>query len=192
VDEPGRYRRLARRLALENRMFEVFFDKIEAPSGEVVEDFLIVRPRAVDRDGTGGVCVLPEIDGKIGLMRGYRHQFDAAVWQAPAGFAEPGEAPAQTALRELREETGLTCDPGDMQPLGTVFPDAGLIEARVAVFVARDCSGSASEGEPHREIGTGVLHFFDRAGLLALITGSETLGGTTLVACFRYLALPRK
>src|SRR5262249_34843511 len=95
MDDSDRYRRLGRRLAAENRMFEVFFDDLETPAGAVVPNFLIVRPRSAAADGIGGVLVLPEIDGRIGLMRGYRHQLDAAVWQAPAGFRDAGETPAQ-------------------------------------------------------------------------------------------------
>ena len=83
-----------------------------------------------------GVCILPELDGKIGLMKGYRHQLGREVWQAPAGFVEENEAPVETALRELKEETTLTSAPDKVVPLGMYCPDPGLIEGRVALFYA--------------------------------------------------------
>src|SRR5882762_2686535 len=123
-----RYRKLNRRLACENRLFDVYFDTIETPAGEVIEDFLIVRPKIAAPGGIVGVCVLPEVNGKIGLMRGYRHQLDEEVWQAPAGFIDAGESAEQTALRELAEETMLSCEPRRLVSLGSYLPDAGLIE----------------------------------------------------------------
>jgi 8-oxo-dGTP diphosphatase len=38
------------------------------------------------------------------------------VWDVPAGHSEPGEAPAQTLVRELREEIRVT--PTAWQPVG--------------------------------------------------------------------------
>ena len=56
-----RYRRLGRRLACANRLFEVFFDTVETPSGEIVDDFLVVRPNLSAPKGIVGGCVLPEV-----------------------------------------------------------------------------------------------------------------------------------
>ncbi|MGE4218282.1 MAG: NUDIX hydrolase [Alphaproteobacteria bacterium] len=183
------YRLAARRPACANRLFEVFFDRLEAGQGRTVEDYLIVRPRQQNEDGVGGICVLPERDGRIGLMRGYRHQLDRVVWQAPAGFVEPRETSAETALRELREETGLTCAPDRLVSLGGFLPDAGLIEATVALFVARDAVPLSGNGVLTHEPGVGQLVYFAPDALMALLRTTPDMGASTLVACFRYLAL---
>jgi len=54
---------------------------------------------------------------------------DAGAWMIPKGMVEPGEAPAEAALREFEEETGtrLTAVPF---PLATVRQAGGkLVEA---------------------------------------------------------------
>lgn len=175
-----------RRQVLSNSVFEVYFDAVGEDNAPVsVEDFLIVRPRV--RSGiVGGVIVLPEADGKIGLMSGYRHQFDREIWQAPAGFLEPGEAVEHTALRELREETNLACLPENLESLGEFLPDAGLIDATVSLFLAKDCTMIA-DGVRESEPGTGALTFFDAPSLKALILEERFIGGATIAACSRWL-----
>lgn len=176
----------ARRTVASNTRFDIYFDRLEGPDGQVVPEFLMVRPKQ-QKGGVSGVCVLPEVEGRIGLMRSYRHQFDEDVWQAPAGFGEADEDIPATALRELREETGFDCPPERLVPLGLSIPDAGVLEAKVALFVARDAvpCGTAVDSEP----GMGTLTFFARDALRALVQGTPAMGSSTLVACFRYLAL---
>ena len=52
----------------------------------------------------GGVCVLFDDDGRVLLVR---HTYGRLNWELPGGGAEPGESPDETAIREVREETGL-------------------------------------------------------------------------------------
>jgi len=51
------------------------------------------------------VCTLKP-SGKLILVRQYRPPADGMVIEFPAGLVNPGESPAETAVRELREETG--------------------------------------------------------------------------------------
>jgi 8-oxo-dGTP pyrophosphatase MutT (NUDIX family) len=52
----------------------------------------------------GGACALFDDDGRILLVR---HTYGRLNWEVPGGGADPGESPDQTAIREIREETGL-------------------------------------------------------------------------------------
>lgn len=46
------------------------------------------------------------VTSKHGVLVGRRHD-GRPLWTFPAGEAEPGESPADTAIRETKEETGL-------------------------------------------------------------------------------------
>jgi ADP-ribose pyrophosphatase YjhB (NUDIX family) len=59
------------------------------------------RPATV---GMGACCAIFDADGHVLLVR---HDYGRRNWELPGGGAEPGESPDETALRELREETGL-------------------------------------------------------------------------------------
>lgn len=186
MTEPDAHFRLdRRRLHVANQRFEIFFDRLVRPNGTAIDDFLIVKPRIVVGElKIGGIVCLPVADGKIGLMRGYRHQFDRTVWQAPSGFVDEGEDPATTARRELVEETGLVTTPDKIDPLGTLMPDAGLIEARVALYVARDCVRGAAPEEA--EPGAGRLSWFTLDEAVQLACEDADIGASTVVAILRY------
>ncbi|AIO42525.1 NUDIX domain protein [Burkholderia cenocepacia] len=46
------------------------------------------------------------------------HATDTTHWDIPKGQGEPGETPAEAALRELREETGIELDAARLIDLG--------------------------------------------------------------------------
>tara|TARA_Y100001968_G_scaffold207229_1_gene190442 strand:+ start:23844 stop:24413 length:570 start_codon:yes stop_codon:yes gene_type:complete len=179
------YRHLSRKLACSNSLFNVYFDHLLLEENEV-EDYLIIKPKiSIDSDHIVGVCVLPEVDLSYGLMKGWRHQFDTFIWQAPAGFVESGEEPSQTAIRELKEETSLICEPENLISLGSFIPDAGLIQGKVALYLARDSKLIADKKS--NEVGTGNLCYFSRDDLMNLICTNSNIGGSTITTSIRAL-----
>ncbi len=58
----------------------------------------------------GGVVVRRAPDGRPEVLLVHRPGHDD--WTFPKGKAEPGESDTACALREVREETGLTCTLG--------------------------------------------------------------------------------
>ena len=52
-------------------------------------------------------AVLKEDPGKLVLIRQYRYPVGDYMYELPAGLIDEGETPAQAAVREMEEETGM-------------------------------------------------------------------------------------
>ncbi|GBF05053.1 NUDIX hydrolase [Deinococcus aerius] len=84
--------------------------------------------------GAGGVVL--DAAGRVLLVR-YR----SGAWAFPKGHVEPGETLEQTAVREVREETGVTATPLAPLPETRYTNDRG--EARVIHWFAMRAAGTA-------------------------------------------------
>jgi 8-oxo-dGTP pyrophosphatase MutT (NUDIX family) len=62
---------------------------------------------AVQRTALGAACVIFDGGGRVLLVH---HTYGRLNWELPGGGSEPGEAPDETARRELLEETGLRAE----------------------------------------------------------------------------------
>ena len=102
----------------------------------------------------------------------------------PHGFVDAGETIAEAALRELTEETGLSCDPADLEPLGFYAPEAGTIAARGALFAAKSCRGELRV--PTEEIGLTEVRSFTRDEVRGLMARGESEDAASLVAFYRF------
>jgi ADP-ribose pyrophosphatase len=86
------------------------------------------------------VGIVPiDTDGTVHLVRQWRYPWNRNSWEIPAGHAAPGEAPLETAQRELAEEVGLQA--ATWEPLGTGFASAS-INATYHLFLARGLSAA--------------------------------------------------
>jgi ADP-ribose pyrophosphatase YjhB (NUDIX family) len=91
-------------------------------------------------------------DGRILLQR----RADDGTWCLPCGFAEPNESPRETAIRETREETGLSVEPVDLIAIDT--RKAGEYGPHCLVVHVYLCSVCGGELEVSHE-GTDVRYW---------------------------------
>ena len=175
-----------RRQVAANSVFDIFFDHIAEPPDREVLDFLVVQPKHVGPDGITGVCVLPIVAGRFVLVDCYRHPVGQMSLEAPKGFVERGETSSQAALRELYEETGLSCATANLVSLGTVIPEPGIINGRLALFVALDCMGKIRIDT--MELGMASVRLFTADELEDEIAGGQVQDALTLLLFYRLRA----
>lgn len=183
---------LARTLMCRNTKFDVFFDHVRSGSGAEIEQYLSVVPRSCPDDLVSGIGVLPDLGGRIGLIRVHRHPQGRSSWEIVRGFIDEGETHDQAALRELAEETGLEAGAAQLADLGVVAPDAGVIRARIHLFAAR--AAQPAQRPRAAELGHGEVVFREPGEVLRMIERGEVEDACSVVAILRYaggLRIPR-
>lgn len=107
-----------------------------------------VHHRLVVADGRPGAVVLALRGDSVLLVRSTREAAGAALWELPRGAGEPEESASDTAIRELREETGLVG--GSARVIGNYITDSSVFPQPVAVVscvVDENCGKSEPDGE---------------------------------------------
>jgi 8-oxo-dGTP pyrophosphatase MutT (NUDIX family) len=74
---------------------------------------------------------------EVVLVRQWRHGVKGFTLEIPGGLVDPGEQPAATAAREVREETGYAGDPP--VELGIVEPNPAFMGNLTHTFLIENC-----------------------------------------------------
>jgi ADP-ribose diphosphatase len=130
------------------RVFSVEVDRMTLPDGSE-------RERAVVRHGPSVVLLPIRGDGRVVLVRQYRHPVGRDLWELPAGSVEPGEAPDVAAARECEEEIGET--PGQVERLAGFYAVPGYCSEEMIFFRASDLHAPAPDS-PHAPDDDEAIH----------------------------------
>ena len=71
------------------------------------EDRLKVYTKDIQAEGVVIYPICKEEPDKIVMIRQYRYPLDDYLYELPAGLIDAGETPAEAAVREMKEETGM-------------------------------------------------------------------------------------
>jgi ADP-ribose pyrophosphatase len=124
-------------------VFGIRRDEVIEPSGVRAIREVITHP--------GSVVVLPVLpDGRILLIRQYRHATRQYLWELVAGRMDPGETPKAAAARELIEETGYRAK--RLRVFLEVFPTPGFLEEKMFLLLAEGLTAGQAEPEEDEKI----------------------------------------
>lgn len=121
--------RVDTRKVFDGALLHVRADTVRLPNGNLSQREYIEHP--------GAATVLAFVDEHtILLERQFRYPLRRHFIELPAGKIDPGEAPLQTAQRELREECGYAA--ALWRHLATLHPCIGYADEHIELFLARD------------------------------------------------------
>ena len=117
------------------------------------------------------------------LLRRHRFVQDRWGWELPGGLIDEGEEPAETAVRELEEETGYRA--GQVEHLITFQPMVGMVDSEHVVFVGR---APEKVAEPTEVNEIERMEWVPLASVPQLIAAGEIWNAGSLVALLQLIA----
>ena len=120
-----------RELIAETRIYRVFMQRFRSPRTDIEGSYAVI-----DSPDWVNVVALDK-HGNLIMIRQFRFGTGQITLEVPGGMVDPGEDPATSAKRELREETGYDCE--HLTPLGYIEPNPALINNRAHMFLAEGC-----------------------------------------------------
>ena len=151
-------------------------DEVSMADGRRTRREVVEHPDAV-------VILAIRDDGDIAFVRQWRHPTGRPLLELPAGRVDPGESPAETARRELREEVGL--DPAHLDFARGFYVAPGFANEFLHGFIARDCTEAPLEADEDEEL---IVEWKPLGEAIDLVDAGEIIDAKSVIL-IQYLAL---
>ena len=162
--------------AFDGTRISVRVDGVAMADGRRARREVVEHPDAV-------VILALRDDGQIAFVRQWRHPVGRALLELPAGRIDPGEIPAETARRELREEVGL--DPARLDFARGFYVAPGFATEFLHGFIARDCADSPLDADEDEEL---IVEWLSLGEAIEQIEAGEIIDAKSVIL-IQHLAL---
>jgi ADP-ribose pyrophosphatase len=155
------------------KAFDVRRDLIRLPNGNQTWLDIVEHP--------GAVTLVPvDAGGQIHFVRQYRHSAGGVILELPAGTIDPGEEPEACALREVREEIGMSAS--RLEKIGEFFLAPGYSTEYMHVYLATGLQPSPLPGDEDEFIKIEIMPYDNAIELIAagIIQDAKTLAALLL------------
>lgn len=174
----GGHELLKRETIFEGKVVRLYLDLVRLPDGREAEREVVLH--------WGAVGMVPiDAEGRVILVRQYRHAPGKDLLEIPAGKLAEGEDPLECAVRELKEEIG--CEATRWAKLASFYTSPGFSDEELHLYLAEDLR--EGDAEPEEDEFLEVVRM-SLDGALALVAegeirDSKTVAGLALAALHR-------
>lgn len=165
-------------VVFDDPFFVILRDLVEFPGG-FRNGYVRLYARTYLEGGAAIVVILPEMDGKLLLIRQFRHATRSWHWEIPRGFGEVGIDSISQAIIELREEVDGVIS--EIVDLGDMYHNAAFDGNPVNLFLTR----MISIGKSQVEEGISETQWISVSKLEEMIADGEITDGFTIAAYTR-------
>lgn len=163
----------SRREVLKLGVVDLGVETTTLPNGVTVDLAVIRHP------GASAIVAL-DSDGRVAMLRQWRHAIGGYLWEIPAGCRIAGESALDCARRELSEEAGVAARRWDH--LGSIVTIPSFCDERIELYLARELADAPGVLDVD-EVITATRVAFDEA--LAMIASGAIIDAKSIVAILR-------
>lgn len=161
---------LGQHCVFENPWIRVEHHDVTQPDGSAGEYGIVsYKNRAI------GVLPVSE-EGDVWLVGQHRYPFDKYSWELPEGGGPKNQTPLDAAMRELKEETGLTAR--SWSPLSEFDVSNSVSDEQAICFLAWDLEPGPSHPEPSETLQVKTVKF---AELLEMVMTGRISDSLTII-----------
>jgi 8-oxo-dGTP pyrophosphatase MutT (NUDIX family) len=127
------------------------------------------------------IGILPlSADGHTWLVGQWRYPLNAYSWEIPEGGGPLGEAPIDTAIRELKEETGIVAQ--HFEEIMQLHLSNSATNEHAFVFLATDLTFEEAEPEESEDLKVKKVHINDA---FDMVMNGEITDAISMAAIFK-------
>lgn len=124
------------------------------------ENTMVAATGSTNGDGVLIYSLFGEKNDKIIMVRQFRYAINDYIYEFPAGLIDPGETAKETAIREMKEETGLDFTPVSCQSFlnRPHFSSVGMTdEANSSIYGYSHGTPNLDHLEPNEDLSIEVV-----------------------------------
>ena len=174
--KPEKWQKLASMVEADHRIFLLRRDVAVSPRTGAELEFIVLE----SHDWVAVIALTTE--GRLVLIRQYRHGLGEVTVEVPGGLVEPGMSPEEAARAELRQETGYAG--GEWAELGHLSVIPAVFTNHLHVFLAR---GVELAGELQLDDGEDIVtELVSLAEAKRMVASGEIVHAQVVAALYLY------